>query len=256
MSWQPDPRFFTVPQHTVRVSSGEVEFPLFYTDATCTSVFYAANLRVATALLRPHGVSPARVSGGRALLGITWFEYRATSIGPYNELGISVLASSGVERTPRLPLMRVLAGDPRLAFFVLHLPVTTEIARVGGVEVYGFPKTLNELPIEWDEDRLTAALFDQGRAVFEMNVPLGRGVSVGLMDLPTYSTLDGHLMRTVVATDCRARLFRSPRATLVTMQPEHPIARTLAALEPDRRPRAVLHVPKLRSRLPLPVPAP
>jgi len=253
MSWQPDPRFFSVPRHSVRVSSGEVEFPLLYTDATATSVFYAVDPKKAATLLSPHRLSPVRTFGGRALLAISWFEYRATSIGPYNELGISLLSTPGL-RFPRMPLLRVLAGDPRLAFFVLHLPVTTEIARAGGVEVYGYPKTLAELPIEWDERAMKAALLDAGRTVLEMDVPLTRGLSVDLIDLSTYSVLDGHLMRTVVPTDCRARLFRSPRASLAWKEPDHPIARTLAALEPGPRPHAVLHVPNLRSRLPLPVP--
>jgi hypothetical protein len=186
-------------------------------------------------------------------LALSWFQYRATSIGPYNELGISLLATPGLG-FPRMSLLRVLAGDPRLAFFVLHLPVTTEIARAGGVEVYGYPKTLAELPIEWDEHAMKAALVDEGRTVLETDVPLTRGVSVDLIDLSTYSVLDGHLLRTVVPTDCRARLFRSPRASLVWREPEHPVARTLAALEPGPRPRAVLHVPSLRSRLPLPAP--
>jgi hypothetical protein len=253
MSWQPDPHFFSVPKHSVRLSAADVDFPILYTDASSTSVFYGVDLRKASALLEPHGLAPARGIGGRAVLGITWFEYRATSIGPYNELGISLLAAPGI-RPPKLPLLRVMAGDPRLGFFVLHLPVTTELARVGGVEVYGYPKTVNELPISLSDRALHGSLLDDGHAVLEMHVPLGRGVTVRMIDLSTYSVRQGCLLRTIVPTDSQARLIRSPDTSLSLRSLEHPIARTIRELAPDPRPRAVLHVPQFRSRLPLPVP--
>jgi len=243
--------FFDVPRHRAVVSAGEVELPILYTDASATTVFYSVNFERARSLLAPHGLAPARSPRRGALLAITWFEYRSTSIGSYNELGISLLAAPG-RRAPVLPLLRVLTGDARVGFFVLHLPVTTEIARAGGVELYGYPKTVAELPISVDSDVVEGAMVDAGERVLSMRIPLRMGLEVPMIDLVTYSVLGGHLMRTVVPTDCRARVFRSRDATLHVTAPDHPIGRTLQELAPSGKPAGVLHVAKFRSRLPWP----
>lgn len=243
--------FFSVPRHLVRVSAGDVELPILYTEASATTVFYSVSREAARSVLRPHGLAPAEVAFRGAVCAITWFEYRQTSIGAYNEVGISLLAAPGL-RPPVLPLVRLMARDPRLGFFVVHLPVTTEIARSGGVDIYGFPKTVCEIPLRFSPTEIEGAIVDGGHEVLSMRIPLSRGLGVPMIDLVTYSTREGRLLRTVVPTRCRAELSRAPSVALALGSAEHPIARTLRELELSRRPLAVLHVPEFRSRLPLP----
>jgi hypothetical protein len=178
-------------------------------------------------------------------LAITWFCYRDTSIGPYNELGISLLVTPASERG-------LLPRRARLGFFVLHLPVTTEVARSGGVELYGYPKTVNEIPIEVGSSSVHGSLRDGGRDVLEMRVPIGGGLNLRMIDLTTYSVLERCVMKTRIATDCRARLSRARGTELVLRDETHPICRTLRRLLPKPRPRWVLHCDPFRSLLPLP----
>ena len=49
---------------------------------------------------------------------------------------------------------------------VIHLPVTTEIARVLGVEIYNYPKFLAK--IEVDVDNLSASLSENGKEIFKI----------------------------------------------------------------------------------------
>lgn len=245
--------FFRVPRHVLKVGAGEIELPIFYTEASASTVFWLVSAERARSILAPHGLAPAVMAGRRALAAITWFEYRETSIGAYNEVGISLLSAPG-RSPPLLPLGRLLLRDPRLGFFVVHLPVTTEIARSGGVDIYGYPKTVCEIPLRFGESAVKGAIVDAGREVLSMRIPVSRGLDVPMIDLVTYSTREGRLLRTIVPTRCRARLFRAPSAKLSLGAEEHAISRTLRELELSPRPLAVLHVPHFRSRLPLPEP--
>jgi hypothetical protein len=242
------PGFFDVPKHTVRVGAGEIELPIAYRDATATTVFFPAQPRVARELVEPHGLSPVRLPLG-ALLAITWFEYRDTGIGPYNELGISLL----VTPTKRKRGVSFPRGNGGVGFHVLHLPVTTETARSGGVELYGYPKAVNEIPMRVGSDAIEGTLRDAGRDVLSMRIPLRRGLGLRMIDLTTYSVLDGYLMKTVVPTACRARAFQAKGTELRLLDDAHPICRTLRRLMPRPWPRWVLHADPFRSLLPLPV---
>lgn len=238
-------RFFQVPRHRLRVGAGEIEMPIAYRDATATSVFFPAQPRVARELTEPHGLLPVRLPLG-ALLAISWFQYRDTSIGPYGELGVSLLVT---------PARGGLLGRrAHIGFFVLHLPVTTEIARSGGVELFGYPKTLNEIPLRVLPEAVEGSLRQDGREVLCMRIPLRRGIDLPMIDLATYSVLDQCVMRTVIPTCCRARLFAARGTELVLRDQAHPICRTLSRLLPEPWPRWVLHSDPFRSLLPLPVP--
>jgi hypothetical protein len=233
--------FFSVPKHKVELRSDKIEMPIAYRDATATTVFYAAAVDPAAKLCAGTGLSPVRLLSG-VPLAITWFEYRSTTIGPYSELSVALLCRPNGKRT-------------RLAdagFFVLHLPVTTEIARAGGVELFGYPKTLDEIEYKKTSGELEAVLVSGGRRALSARIPLRGGLTVPMPDLTTYSLLHGTLMRTRIATDCSGRISRARGTELVLEDRTHPIAWTLERLQP--RPRWVLQVEPFRSLLPLPVP--
>jgi hypothetical protein len=49
--------------------------------------------------------------------------------------------------------------------YVWQLPVTTEIARVGGVELYGYPKFIADIEFEKEADQLTCHLSEDGNKI-------------------------------------------------------------------------------------------
>ena len=92
---------------------------------------------------------PARLAPGLGAVAVTCFEYRDTDIGPYNELAISVVLNEPWF-LPNVPGRALLASLRRrqLHAWVHHLPVTTEIARAGGVDLYNYPKFIGGIDFE------------------------------------------------------------------------------------------------------------
>ena len=224
-----DDKFFDVPRVRVRTSSADVEFPIQYRDASAATALFGVDYGEARQILASSGLVPLRFRAGKAVTAITWFEYRDTSIGPYNELSIAVLACRA-QRSPLFPALRMLTGDPRIGAHILHLPVTTDIACAGGREVYGYPKTVCEIPIEWSRDGLDARLVDDGRDVLSMKIPFRRGLKLPMADLKTFSELDGHPITTVVKTNCQMTLSTGANVGVSLGEPKHAIVRTLTRL--------------------------
>ena len=137
--------------------------PCFYYDASAVTAVFAADAAALARLLPSPALRPLRLGPRTGAIAFTAFEYRVTDIGPYNEFAISIPVQVGCGLNPPvLPLLwQMLRGQ--LHVFVWQLPVTTEIARVGGVEVYNYPKFLADLPFERGPDEACAAIVHEGR---------------------------------------------------------------------------------------------
>ncbi len=87
-------------------------------------------------------------------------EYRRIDmLRPYNELAVIA------------PVRYSRPGEVELeARFVLHMPVTTEQARWGGVDNYGFPKTLADIRIVDRGSSKHCSVHQAGRHVLSMQV--------------------------------------------------------------------------------------
>jgi len=143
------PFFDGVSQVGVTIAGEPAEVPIFYYDGTATSAVFLARLGRLRGLMPDPRFSPARLAPGVGAVAITCFEYRDTGIGPYNELAISVVLNEPWF-LPNLPGLAVIASQRRrqLHAWVQHLPVTTEIARAGGVDFYNYPKFIAGIDFE------------------------------------------------------------------------------------------------------------
>ena len=75
-------------------------------------------------------------AGHEAITVACFFEDRATSIGPYGEIGLALLVRRAGTQPSRLGALRNLRDVHDAGLFV-NLPVTTEAARAAGVEGSG-----------------------------------------------------------------------------------------------------------------------
>lgn len=137
---------FEYPTPSAAAHLGKPSFvvPVYYYDNTSMTAIYTAS----TALVRPYlpdaRMHPLEVTPGRCLVAFTAFEYRKTDIDPYNEFSIAILINFDKRAIPGLSILRQFLANAFHAY-VWHLPVTTEIARYGGVELYGYPKFIADI---------------------------------------------------------------------------------------------------------------
>jgi hypothetical protein len=131
MSAPTDPFFAGLQRKTQATSAGPCDLPILYSDASLLGLLYRVEPAKAAPLIDVN-FEPWVVLG-KAIAMLCFFDYRATTIGPYGEVGLGVL----VRRRGSSPSLTRALGDLRkeraAGLYVLNLPVTTEAARAASV---------------------------------------------------------------------------------------------------------------------------
>ncbi|MBI3097316.1 MAG: acetoacetate decarboxylase family protein [Planctomycetes bacterium] len=140
--------FDGVEQEPISFHGHRAKAPLFFRDLHLMAGVFTADLAAARSLMPTPRHHPLSLVPRRAVAAVHCMEYRETDIGPYNEVSLSVAIAWG--RPPRLgsaSLSRaVLTGKYHAQ--ILSLPVNTEPALWGGVEVFNYPKYLAGISFE------------------------------------------------------------------------------------------------------------
>ena len=140
--------FSGIAQEELRFREHAAKAPLFYQDVHMMSGVFLGDLKVARSLLPTARHYPLRPLPNRAVVAVHCMQYRASDIGPYNEVALSVGIAYGDKPVlgPTALLRAALSGQYQA--HVAALPVTTEIALWGGIDVFGFPKYRANIEIE------------------------------------------------------------------------------------------------------------
>jgi hypothetical protein len=205
--------------------------PCFYYDITTVNVAFLTPLKKISNRLPSRYMKPLRMSPWHGITAITAFEYRDSDIGPYNEVSISMPVTLGKSSAVLLGALRALR-EP--VTYVWQLPVTTEIARFGGVEFYGFPKFIAEIEFQRDNNWIHCHLAADGQDILTISA---RQIDTqqGERSLMHALTLRGdRILRSEVIVNPRQHGV-SRRAGDVRLElGDHPIADELRDLKPGR----------------------
>lgn len=164
--------------------------PVFYYDNTAMTAIYTADTARIRHLLPRPDMHPVEVWKGRALVAFTAFEYRASDIDPYNEFSISFPVTFPKKGTAGLTVLCMMAKRYFTAY-VWQLPVTTERARRGGVDMYGYPKFLADIVFKQEGDMLVCTLSEGSQNILTLK---GRKLTTSAEKVnrfKTYSIKDG-----------------------------------------------------------------
>ncbi|MBC7252762.1 MAG: acetoacetate decarboxylase family protein [Actinobacteria bacterium] len=166
--------FEGVEQVEATLLGKKVKLPVFYRSARSMTAVFPATLPALKRLVPDARYAPAQVVPGIGAVHLTAFEYYDTDIEPYNEFAIGVLLNDPlVLPLPGYNLLRQLV---RSAFhtYIHHLPVTTELALRGGIDIYNYPKFLAGIDFSETESELTCRLSEKGEHILTLR---GRKVS-------------------------------------------------------------------------------
>jgi len=143
------------------------KLPCFYYDVTTMTAVYTASTKKVRPYLPLPEMHPVEMLPGRCLVAFTAFEYRDTNIDPYNEVSISIPITFRCRSIPGLTMM-IFTLNRCTTIYVWHLPVTTEIARRGGVENYGYPKFIADIVFKRTPGNLTCTLAEGGETILTL----------------------------------------------------------------------------------------
>lgn len=240
--------FFRVARTTHRTSAGSVELPILYYDSTQAQAYFLCDLDKVERSLAGTGLRPGLVLGRRAVVGLVFFEYRRTSIGSYNEVGLAVpVVESTVAPsawTWRDLFRRVDDPKRKLAFHVLHLPVTTPQANAAGRELWGLPKFVTDIPFDFSAQRFDGTVLDpkDRSPICNLRGRPGLRLPAATLDLLLFSQLDGRDLHTTIQTRGHSRGYGGGSVRLAVGASAHPMAATLRALGLDNAQIGRAHV--------------
>ena len=252
-------KFFQVPRESRKTSEGGVEFPILYFDSSCITAFFLCDLDKVKNQLLGLALKPSLVIGNKALIGIAFYEYRKTSIGSYNEVGVAIPVIRESDKRPLFSLLDLYANPEtrKSGFYVIDLPVSTSAANAAGREIWGFPKFVTEISFELDKHNFSGSVLDPDgkEGIVNLEGRMGMGILSPAMHLKLYSYLDGEELATVVNLKRGSTLRSGGSMKLTVGKSEHLMAERLRALGLDgASPLALVSTDKFQSRLNLGVP--
>src|SRR6266516_4737861 len=131
-------------QRRVLSDGTECPLPIRYFDVQCLVATFLTDLDRAAELLKGTGLLAVSQEAGKAVVVLYCIEYRITDIGPYNEVGLTVLAEA--------------PGDPTPANYVVNLPVTTAVANRAGREIWGYNKFVAAIDVKSEGKKFSTIL--------------------------------------------------------------------------------------------------
>lgn len=212
----------------VDVGGFRVDLPIRYYRTDVFLGIFSADLEAARSALPSSRLHPVRLAKGRAAAGIVAFNYIETGVGRYGEIGIVVLCTLDREAPPMVPLLAE-SRWPGFGAFVLHLPVTTRIARQAGRTIWGYPKFVADMAFDVAPESQRVDMREEGKDVLSFGVPR-RGLTMrDRRPLVTFTARGNELIRTTIPTRATYQTSFGGRSGSLTLG-DHPVAADVRAL--------------------------
>ncbi len=245
--------FFQVPRVNVNTSAGEVEFPIFYYDTSNLIAIFKGDSNGVNEILKDKGLTPAMRMGKSPLVFMSFYEYRHTSIGSYNEVGIAIPVLREGRKKPFSTVLELFqAVDKRQAgFYVVDLPVSTEAACAAGKEMWGFPKFVTNMPYQHDKKMFDCEIQDPTEgSIARLSGKLKLGMRTPALSAVFFSQLNGDLLRSSVNVRGHYTSHVAHGLKLKVGESQHVMAQHLRTLGlSDSRPLMVMSCLNFQSRL-------
>ncbi|MDJ0868545.1 MAG: acetoacetate decarboxylase family protein [Myxococcota bacterium] len=177
---------------TYQIQGREVRMPVVVRDASTGVATFLVSARAAQRLLPGDAFEVAEVLPGRTPLGIAAIDYRDNDLGDYNEVSITffVRPRGSARGLPYVGAMRdLMRGE--LGTYIQRLPVNQEFTCEAGRTIWGFPKTVEEIDIHYETDRVRCRLRMDGQHVLTLSVPRGGDRTMPDRAIRTFTMIEG-----------------------------------------------------------------
>ena len=202
--------FFDVPRTYYTTSYTRTQVPMFFFKVAARFINYFVDYERAREVLKETGVVPVRFFNGKTLVSLVFFDYQAVTIGPYQEVVISIIGHPHSVKQPPLPLATVLLqkrerGWKDIGGYVLEMPVTSPAARAAGREIWGYPKYVTKIPFRLSDKSFEFGVLDpdSNASIVDVKGEMGPGFTAPAFDLVSYTNYEDAIWRTGTEVDGR-----------------------------------------------------
>ena len=215
-------------QRRILSDGTECPLPIRYFDVQCLVATFLTDLDRAAELLRDTGLQAVSQEDGKAVVLLYCIEYRNTDIGPYNEVGLTVLATA--------------PGDPIPANYVVNLPVTTAVASRIGQEIWGYNKFVAAIDVKSDGKSFSTILRDaDAEMIGSLEGRRGASVPTPPTDILTFTLHQGRLIKTVIRVLTPSRSSSGENFVFKIGTSSHPMTSNLRTVALDGARPVLVH---------------
>lgn len=154
--------------------------PCIVRDARSGSVIFTVPAGAAQKLLPGDAYEIVEMAPGLGQLILGFVDYRDNDLGDYNEVMI-------------IFFVKPKDGPPDAqGTFIYKLPVNQSFTCEAGAKIWGFPKTVEQIDVDYAGDRATCKLVMDGKHVFTLRLPRVQDApETPDVEMTTYTYLDG-----------------------------------------------------------------
>jgi Acetoacetate decarboxylase (ADC) len=160
------------------IAGRTVTMPCVVRDASAGTAMFDVDLAAARALV-PDVYSPVETAPGRCQLAIAVIDYRDNDLGDYREVGLTFFV------TP------VGGAADDAGTFITRLPVDQQFTCEAGRTIWGFPKTVEDIGLDYAEASVICTLRMDGELVLRLTLPRGGGDEMPPLPMTAYTLIDG-----------------------------------------------------------------
>lgn len=211
------------------VEGQRVTMPVKVRAAKQAAATFLVRHAAAQQVIEHTGLTATRQRGGKAIASLALVDYTDNDLGSYKELALAIV----VDDTAGAPT----SGKAPISTLIHRLPVTEEFTCAAGRGIWGFPKWIADLSVDFTPAGATCVLRNDGQDVVSITMKRGRiPVPRKPMDMNAFSCDDdGVVRRTPWTTNGTGRQSIRPGGVTVEVGYGHPLADELRTLGLPKR---------------------
>lgn len=213
-----------------------ITFPVRVDDASMLMNAFLVDAAVAQNMIKESGFRVLELFPGKAILQLLFVDYRKNQLGDYNEAAIIFPVLTPGEPKP-MPFFGALSrmAKGRVGNFVYRMPVDQEFTTHAGRYIWGFPKWVARIDIEFGGARASGSFFDEGELIYSLSAKAGGTSKVKEQRAASLAIRDGKAWKTW-GTNTGSGLTFSLAGELPAIGDSHPLALELRALGLPKKP--------------------
>jgi hypothetical protein len=169
------------------------------------------------------------------MVGIVAFNYIDTTIGPYGEVAVVVPAVYSASPPPVLIPTILESRYPEFGMLVMHLPVTTTVARDAGRHEWGYTQFVADMHFAITPEFMECRMSEKDQHILTLRVARSGIAMRDKKPLVTFSVKEGNLLKTTIPQRCTARSAIKPKESFLQLG-DHPVSESIQALGLSERP--------------------
>ncbi len=229
--------FFPSQEARKPVTHGKLSFelPVLYFRDDAFALFFSANPHKVRPTMPSHRLHPVLLSSRKAVVGIVAFNYIDTTIGPYGEVAVVLPAVHYPAPPPVLIPALLESRYPGFGSLVMHLPVTSSVARDAGRGEWGYTNFVADMYFKMTPEFMECRMSEKEQHILTLRVARRGIVLRDTKPLVTFSVREGNLLKTTISQRGTARSAIKPRDSFLQLG-DHPVSESIRALGLSERP--------------------